>query len=1208
MCNSNKIAIIGYSASMPGCSDAEALWQLTSQKKEGVKHYQEEEVRAHFPESFYMSPAFRAVGGGPEDYRCFDAAFFGYNPKEASYLDPQIRKSLEYAWLACEHAGYAPDKLNYPVGVYTVSAVNSYFNENLATLFHQQADSHEQTQLLYLNEADFIASRIAYHFNWNGVALNLRCGCSSSLVAIHEACKGLVHFDTDIALVGGAVIKPRYQYGYHYEQDGIQSNEGHCAPFSDSADGTIFTNGVGFLVLKRYEEALEAGDTIHAVVLASAVNNDGSDKVGYMAPSVSGQVKVMLSALANAELKPEDISYIEAHGTGTKMGDPIEFEGLMKVYGNLPSDSVALSTVKANIGHLDALSGLAGVLKVIQDLKHQTISPLANYNQPNPAIDLSHSPFTIPRSLIEWKTVANQRRIAAVSSFGVGGTNGALILEQAPAEAERPAQPDGYCFIGLSARTADALSQQIKQLIAWLEAHPESHLPDIAWTLLAGRSAFRYRWCCQASSVAELREKLAVSDPADFVTVSATKRWSLEHAQAVGVEQLAAFWLSEGDIETEGALPSACRRIPLPGYPFQRHEYWIEQENFRQTADAHDNEKVSDIAKWFYTPHWKKQRIAALTPNLTGKTVLVFNHQDSFSTRFAATLQQQGATVLQVSAATKYARLSDNHYQLSPGNEQQMALLMKSLHETHELPDWIVHLWCLGNGGDTPDEIQAQGIYTMVALCKAYNQMAIPVNFHTLLVTDQMVSITGQEQIEPVKSTLLGISQVLPKEYQSIQCHLVDIAPDFQYEKTAQMLLSEMGSGVSSEIAVRGAHRFVKDYARYTLPADQLGESLLQGDKTILITGGLGNFGLELAEFVAVNYKAHIYLTTRTHFPAREKWASWLAQHDDDNTISQKIHRLQRIDTMQGKVDVLTADVTKLADMERVKNHCQERNGRIDGVIHAAGTVDSGMIHTKTRESLEQVFSAKIDGTVNLCDIFLPQNPDFILLCSSMNSIIGGLGQIDNTAANAFVDAWAEHCHQRGYTQVLAINWGAVNEARARNYSALPQFKELSREHIKNKMTQEEIFEVYRRLFSSSFGSRVVVSTLDFNKVIENWSRVGSVESLTRKVTLKARKRDEFVQAAWSEPTTPYEICISQHWQSLLGIEEVGNDDNFFELGGNSLIVLQLIGLLKEDYPIQMHAMAIYEHPTVREFASHVEQLVCESTDKVTISEPAHNE
>ncbi|CCP05691.1 polyketide synthase, type I [Erwinia amylovora MR1] len=260
------------------------------------------------------------------------------------------------------------------------------------------------------------------------------------------------------------------------------------------------------------------------------------------------------------------------------------------------------------------------------------------------------------------------------------------------------------------------------------------------------------------------------------------------------------------------------------------------------------------------------------------------------------------------------------------------------------------------------------------------------------------------------------------------------------------------------------------------------------------------------------------------------------------------------------------------------------------------------MIHTKTRDSLEQVFAPKINGTINLCEVFLPFNPDFILLCSSMNSIIGGLGQIDNTAANAFVDAWAEHCHQRGYPQVLAINWGAVNEARSRNYSALPQFKELSREHIKNKMSQEEIFEVYRRLFAASFGSRVVVSTLDFNQVIENWSRVGSVASLMQKVTLVPRSRDEFVQTAWSEPTTEYEASVARHWGVLLGIEQVGNDDNFFELGGNSLIVLQLIGFLKEDYPIRMHAMAIYEHPTVREFAAHVEQLVRENRDKNQIA------
>lgn len=1202
MHDSNKIAIIGYAASLPGCSDADALWQLTSQGREGIRHYQEEEFSPHLPASFYQSPAFRPTGGGPDNYRCFDAAFFGYNPREASYLDPQIRKSLEYAWLACEHAGYAPDKLNVPTGIYAVSAVNSYFNENLATLFHQQADMHEQTQLLYLNEADFIASRIAYHFNWQGPAVNLRSGCSSSLVAIHEACKGLLQFDTDIALVGGAVIKPRYQYGYHYEQDGIQSDKQHCSPFSSDADGTIFTNGAGFLVLKRYEDALEDNDTIHAVVLASAVNNDGSDKVGYMAPSVSGQVKVMLNALACAEIGPEDVSYIEAHGTGTRVGDPIEFEGLLKVYAGLPANSIALSTVKANIGHLDALSGLAGVLKVIQDLKHQTFSPMANYQQPNPAIDLASSPFTIPQSLTEWKGSSSGRRIAAVSSFGVGGTNGALLLEQAP-EQKYSGVAKGHCyFIGLSARTPEALSQQISQLAEWLERYPECELANIAWTLLAGRSAFKCRWGCLANSVAELRKNLLACDPASFVTVTPEHHWTMTQAQQAGAEQIEAFWLSNGTINPEGALPDGCQRIPLPGYPFQAQEYWIAAEEFRSQPVVATNDKISDISRWFYTPYWKKQRISALKPDLAGSNILLFHHQDSFSSTFIAMLERQGANLVHITASETFKALNNHHYQLKPGDEQHMAWLLQKLDEKQQLPNWVVHLWCLGNVGETTEQIQAQGLYSLVALCKAFNQLALPVNFNSLLVTDRMVSITGQEEIEPAKSTLLGISQVLPKEYQDIQCHLADIAPAFQPEQTAQMLLAEMGSNASSEIAIRGVHRFVKDYTRYTLPASQLGNSLLQGDKNILIIGGLGNFGLELAEFIALHYQARVFLTTRTQFPAVNEWDVWLAQHHEENTISQKILHLQKIKSMGGRIDIVTADVTHKEDMEQIKKELQACHGRIDGVIHAAGTVDSGMIHTKTYDSLEMVFAAKIAGTINLCEVFLPDNPDFMLLCSSMNSIIGGLGQIDNTAANAFVDAWAEQCHQQGYTQVLAINWGAVNEARARNYSALPQFKELSREHVKNKMTQEEIFEVYRRLFASSFGSRVVVSTLDFNKVIENWSRVGSVESLTRKVTLAALNRTEFVQTAWSQPTTPYEICIAGHWQSLLGIEYVGNDDNFFELGGNSLIVLQLIGLLKQDYPIRMHAMAIYEHPTVREFASHVEQLVRESVDKTQIA------
>ena len=1196
--NYDKLAIIGYSFSLPSCQTDKELVELINTAGIGIETVDKEIYSKELLPSFYEDSSFRPIGGGPRDYKNFDASFFGYNPKDATYLDPQIRKSLEHAWLACEHAGYSPRNFKDPVGVYTVTSVNNYFYENLSHLFNQEADFHERTQMLYLNEADFLASRIAYHFNLIGPAFGIKSGCSSSMIAVHQACLGLKNFDCDIALVGGAAIKPTYQYGYLYEQDGILSENGCCAPFSDKANGTVFSNGVAFLVLKRLDDALECGDNIHAIILSTAVKNEGSDKVGYMAPSVSGQINVMLEALAFADIAPEDVSYIEAHGTGTTVGDPIEFEGLKNVFTSGSPNSIPINTVKANLGHLDALSGIVGILKVILEMKNKTISPLANFCKPNKNIDMTNTPFYFPTQLTTWESKSDKGRIAIISSFGVGGTNGTVLLQEYEKTEESPEVKDEY-FIGLSAPNPDALLRQAELLQKAIELNPYLDLANLSYTLLSGRTVFSYKWGAIISNIDQLYQKLKCLNKEDISKINSTGSIELTNELLDNSKKTAELWMKGIQFSNLNTPLKGRKRIAIPGYSFSKNEYWIRPNE--KTNKVERNEKITDISQWFYTPYWKKQRIPNLFPKLKGKKIIVLLFANYFSEKFVEKLVKMEAEIVTVTNGAKFNK-KGTEYTIAPEKLDSYISLITELEKNKFHADWIVNLWNVCEEVSTFDEIQHLGIYSFMNICKAYAELSLTVDFNSVIVTENGVNISGTEKINPNKSTILGISQVLPKEYENVICNLIDIIPSFHLEETIKMILHEMANEKNSEIALRGRERFVKDYSRYILEKDKLSQSILSDNKIVLVIGGLGNFGLELAEFMSNEYNTRVFLTTRTEFPSRHEWDSWIEKHGEQNIVSKKIIQLKEFQKNKNLVEVLTGDVTSVEDMERINNYICRKYGKIDGIIHAAGTVDSGMIHTKTIESIEQVFAAKVIGTQNLCNIFLPSNPDFILLCSSMNSIIGGLGQIDNTAANAYIDAFAEFCHLQGNTNVLAINWGAVNEARARNYSALPQFKELSKEHIKNKMTKEEIFEVYRRLFSSYFGPRVVVSTLNFNKVIENWTRVGSLQSLVKKVDVVSKRRDEFVSIKFIEPITSFEKKVASYWQELLGIEKIGREDNFFELGGNSLVVIQLIGMLKKDYPIRMHAMSMYEYPTVREFAAYIEQLYKEFEDKKNIN------
>ncbi|MGL5078155.1 MAG: beta-ketoacyl synthase N-terminal-like domain-containing protein, partial [Waterburya sp.] len=339
-------------------------------------------------------------------------------PKEASAIDPQHRIFLECAYSALENAGYNPDKYAGKIGIFAGVGWNNYllFNLNPDEDFFQTALGY---QTVIGNEKDFLTTRISYLLNLKGISLNLQTGCSTSLVATSMACQSLLTYQSDMALAGGVSIASLKKTGYLYQEGGILSPDGHCRAFDAQAQGTVPGSGVGVVVLKRLEDAMADGDYIQAIIRGSAINNDGSGKIGYTAPSIDGQAEVIAEALALAEVEPETISYIETHGTGTALGDPIEIAALNQIFqaGTTPKKYCALGSVKTNIGHLDAAAGITGLIKTVLALKHQQIPPSLHFQQPNPKINFANSPFYVNTELKEWKTPGYPRR-AGVSSFG----------------------------------------------------------------------------------------------------------------------------------------------------------------------------------------------------------------------------------------------------------------------------------------------------------------------------------------------------------------------------------------------------------------------------------------------------------------------------------------------------------------------------------------------------------------------------------------------------------------------------------------------------------------------------------------------------------------------------------------------------------------------------------------------------------------------
>lgn len=491
-----EIAVVGMAGRFPGAADTESFWKNLRDGVESVTTYTDAQLRARGVAQDVLDDAdYVKAGVAFDGFDQFDASFFGYTPREAEYLDPQHRIFLECAWEALESAGYDTQQWPHSISVFAGSGANLYLIKHLLPRHGLDAGSNvaDLLGLVSGNAADALCTRVAYKLNLRGPAVTVQTACSTSLAAVHMACQSLLAHECEMALAGGVSLNLLQNGGYHYQPGAIFSPDGHCRAFDADAAGTMLGSGAGIVVLRRLEDALRDGDTIHAVIKGTAANNDGADKIGFTAPSVGGQSAVIRAAQLLADVPADSIGYIEAHGTGTTLGDPIEVAALAQAFaaGTQRRGFCALGSVKTNVGHLDCAAGVTGLIKTVLALKHRTLPASLHFERPNPKIDFDNSPFYVNATTQPWHAGNGPLR-AGVSAFGIGGTNVHAVLEEAPA-VQAGADPGGLHILPLSAMSSPALRQAIHRLADHLQEHPQAALADVAFTLQVGRRAFAHR-------------------------------------------------------------------------------------------------------------------------------------------------------------------------------------------------------------------------------------------------------------------------------------------------------------------------------------------------------------------------------------------------------------------------------------------------------------------------------------------------------------------------------------------------------------------------------------------------------------------------------------------------------------------------------------------------------------------------------------------
>jgi NAD(P)-dependent dehydrogenase (short-subunit alcohol dehydrogenase family)/acyl carrier protein len=664
------------------------------------------------------------------------------------------------------------------------------------------------------------------------------------------------------------------------------------------------------------------------------------------------------------------------------------------------------------------------------------------------------------------------------------------------------------------------------------------------------------------------------------------------------LDALGHLWLHGAAVDWQALAGSGRRRVALPTYPFERQRYWLEPSTdaVNLLAEA-PLVKRADIADWFYAPSWRRMPLINVDTGSGEKFKhwLIFADNCGFGERLAARLVGDGMTATLVSVGTRFERLSDGNYRLALAEAEHYEKLLNDLTASGKLPQQVVHLWSLTGTNSSADDEIGRAFWSPLWLGRALGRLPDSDARQLSFISDGVQDVNGQEALSPQKSTLLGPWRVIQQEYPQLFCRSVDlVAPAANSAEESSLidrLLAEFHLVATPDpVAYRGNQRWVRTYEPARLPA-RAPTTGLREHGVYLITGGLGGIGMAIAEDLASCVSARLVLIGRSAMPTRESWDKWLEEHPEADPVSRKIARLKAMEANGGEVMVACADVASEADMSVVIDQARQRFGAIHGVIHSAGVPAGGVIERKTRANAEAILSAKVGGTQVLDRLLADMPLDFMVLCSSLTAILGSPGQIDYTAANAYLDAYAEARNRDGNRHTLAIAWDGWSESGMAVDTEVPAaIKELRRKDLEMGIRDSEGAEVFRRALASGL-SRAIVSTRDLARRLRLSAAAPKEEEGATQPDTAAVKHDRpELSTGFVAPRNDTERAVAAVWQELFGIGTIGVDDNFLEIGGHSLLAIQIVSRLDKELRIKLPVNVMFESPTVAQLAVLFEQ------------------
>ncbi len=1215
----SDIAIIGMAVRYPSANNVYKYWNNIISKNDLIKDLPTERKNDVIDYMNFKGMNDQNIQFLQEAYideiDKFDYKYFNIIPKEANMMDPNQRLFMEVAMGALEDAGYSREAVQGTnTGVF-LGYSNDLREAYAKLLLDSSNDSLEIAAAGNLSSV--IPSRISYFLDLKGPSMVIGTSCSSSLVSVHVACNLIQNGECEMAIVGSSKLDLLPFEGQY--KLGIEAEDGRTKAFDDRGDGTGFGEGVAAILLKPLDKAVKAGDNIYAVIKGSAINQDGKT-AGITVPSVEAQTEVILKAWENAKVDPRTISYIEAHGTGTKLGDPIEIEGINNAFRKHTDlkQFCAIGTVKSNIGHLYEGAGLASLIKAAMALHQKQLPPSIYFEKPNSRIDFCNSAIYINDVAQKWKSKNGPRR-CGVSSFGFSGTNCHMILEEYIKPNERERAANSPILLAVSAQSEEALLEILQRYLEDIEYYQSNLLEDVCYTSFIGRNHYDYRSAFLVHSFDELKSALekAVSTKMQNVdhkkilygicnviklgsrdqnksgiTLEQKKNYS-DKAKAY-IRQLENDSTGEvlkeiGNLYVNGAdcdwkqlfKKNSCQRVSLPIYEFEKSRCWVEYDYSKAVTKS----ATSPNRKLFAKKEWVKKNIAE-NRNPTATNRLVFTDRAG-NDSLVEELKKTGGLCKEIGFGEGYIQISKGNYLIS-NMEDYNSLL--DIIEKEEITQVIYHRSSFNTTTNTLKQLEEsleQGVYSLFRLLSALAVAKKLGKLDIILLADEVYPVTGEEtKYNSIDAAFFGFCRSAAKEYGNITCKCIDKDADTELRLILQEISAEK---TSQPVAYRNNERYVEHITNFDI--SQLSEQpcSIREQGVYVITGGLGGLGLEIGKRLSKEANCNVIFINRTPLPDKASWRS-IIEHKKNEKLYHQIQMIQEIEQAGTTVECFTADVSNLEQMTEVFHQIYQKYLQVNGVFHCAGVAGRGLIRNKQFTDFQEVLSAKMKGAWILDYLTKQEKLDFMILFSSEASLLALPGQSDYTAANCYLDSFAYQCKNQG-CHTMSINWPSWKDV------GMARDNGITEDTIFRQMTTQEGIDILFQLKNKKI-CNVIVGEWNYNKEMLHIADLSlSDEILTSmkyskqvsKTGIINKLKNVILEGRVDQNYSKLESDIANIWGETLGFHKVNIYDSFYDLGGDSIQAMKLVKALSEHMKCTIGIGEILNYTTVADQAKYVE-------------------